>query len=173
MSSAASRAYEKAKNMSLGGSNLRISFSDSSKRKDIIGDEAGYELNDKTCKLLHISLNKNSVVANENVLKDLFKQYGTVKAMHIKNDQGFRPTIYLEYSKPEEAENAINHLVTLDQTGEKRRIIGDPSCDINYYFKKKIMNPMEMMANQVQMANAMPMMRQPNVNYQMSKIFLI
>jgi RNA recognition motif-containing protein len=144
--------------MNLGGNIIRISFSDSAKRRDIIGDEPGYELNEKTCKLLHISLNKNSQVANEATLRELFKKYGTVKAMHIKNDPGFRPTIYLEYSKSEEAENAINNLVTLDQTGEKRKLIGDPSCDINFYFKKKMINPMDMMANQgmQQMANNMP-----------------
>lgn len=134
--------------MNLNGNIIRISFSDSSKRKEIIGDEPGYELNEKTCKLLHISLNKNSQVAPESALKELFKKYGTVKAMHIKNNPGFRPTIYLEYNKPEEAENAINNLVTLDQTGEKRKLIGDPSCDINYYFKKKMQNPMDFINNQ-------------------------
>jgi RNA recognition motif-containing protein len=138
--------------MNIGGNVIRISFSDSGKRKDIIGDESGYELNEKTCKLLHISLNKNSQVASESILKELFKKYGTVRAMHIKNNPGFRPTIYLEYSKPEEAENAINNLVLLDQTGEKRKLIGDPSCDINFYFKKKTV----LMANDVINANMQP-----------------
>jgi hypothetical protein len=139
--SEASRAYEKAKNMNINGNIIRISFSDCSKRREIIGDEPGYEQNEKTCKLLHISLNKNSQVAPEHVLRDLFKKYGNIKAMHIKNNPGFRPTIYLEYTTPEEAANAINYLVTLDHTGEKRKLIGDPSCDINYYYKKKaVMN---------------------------------
>jgi hypothetical protein len=123
--------------MNLLGSIIKISFSDCSKRREIIGDEPGYELTEKTCKLLHISLNKNSVVAPENVLRDLFRKYGNIKSMHIKSNPGFRPTIYLEYTRPDEAENAINNLVTLDHTGERRKLIGDPSCDINYYFKKK------------------------------------
>jgi hypothetical protein len=135
--------------MNVGGNIIKISFSDCSKRREIIGDEPGYELNEKTCKLLHISLNKNSQVAPDNVLRDLFKKYGNIKAMHIRSNPGFRPTVYLEYNRPEEAENAINNLVTLDQTGEKRKLIGDPSCDINYYFKKKSV----MMLNDINNAN--------------------
>lgn len=148
---AASRAYEKGKNMNLNGNVIRVSFSDSGKRRDIIGDEPGYELNEKTCKLLHLSLNKGSNVASESVLRDLFKKYGAIKGLHIKNTPGFRPTIYLEYSKPEEAENALNNLTTLDTNEEKRKLIGDPKCDINYYFKKKF-NPM-MMNNDINNMN--------------------
>lgn len=147
--SCASRAYEKGKNMNLNGNIIRVSFSDSAKRKDIIGDEVGYELNEKTCKMLHISLNRNSPVACENVLKDLFKKYGTVKGMHIKNQVGFRPTVYVEYSKAEEAENALNNLVTLDTNFERRKLIGDANCDINYYFKKKMMMNLNMMNNNI------------------------
>ena len=45
-------------------------------------------------------------------------------------------------------------MINNDQTGEKRKLIGDPSCDVNFYFKKKpkfvfdqknmINNPMNM-----------------------------
>lgn len=135
--------------MTLNGNNIKISFSDNGKRRDILGDESGYELTEKTCKLLHISLNKNSQVAPENILKDIFKKYGYVKGLHVKNNIGFRPSIYVEYNKTEEAENAINQLMTQDLTGEKRKLIGDPSCEINFYFKKKIYfnqnNPFENM----------------------------
>jgi hypothetical protein len=136
----ASRAYEKAKNMTLNGSVIKISFSDNGKRRDILGDESGFELSEKSCKLLHISLNKNSQIPPDNVLKDVFKKYGHVKALHVKNNSGFRSSIYVEYSKPEEAENAISQLMTNDVTGEKRKLIGDPSCEVNFYFKKKNIN---------------------------------
>jgi len=46
----------------------------------------------------------------------------------------------VEYSKPEEAENAINQLITQDATGEKRKLIGDPTCEIDFYYKKKNIN---------------------------------
>jgi len=164
LAASASRAYEKGKNMNLSGNIIRVSFSDSGKRKDIVGDESGYELNEKTCKMLHISLNRNSPVANENILKELFRKYGTVKGMHIKNQIGFRPTVYLEYTKPEEAECALNNLVTLDTNFEKRRLIGDPNCDINYYFKKKMMmNIMNNMQNDHNIQNNMNQMYNRNI----------
>lgn len=126
--------------MTLNGSIIKISFSDNGKRRDIVGDEHGYELNEKTCKLLHISLNKNSQIPQESYLKDFFRKYGYVNGLHVKNHFSFRPSIYVEYSRPEEAENAINQLMTQDITGEKRKLIGDPTCEINYYFKKKNFN---------------------------------
>lgn len=126
--------------MTLNGNVIKISFSDNGKRRDILGDESGFELNEKTCKLLHISLNKNSQIPADNILKEMFKKYGHVKALHVKNNSGFRSSIYVEYCKPEEAENAINQLMTQDVTGEKRKMLGDPSCEVNYYFKKKNIN---------------------------------
>ncbi len=123
--------------MTLNGNVIKISFSDNGKRRDILGDESGYELSEKTCKLLHISLSKNSQIPPDNFLKDLFKKYGYVKALHVKNNSGFRSSIYVEYSKTEEAENAINQFMTQDITGEKRKLLGDPSCEVNFYFKKK------------------------------------
>jgi RNA recognition motif-containing protein len=163
LSASASRAYEKAKNMNFNGNIIRVSFSDSGKRRDIIGDEAGYEVNEKTCKMLHLSLNKGSQVASEQLLKDMFKKYGTIKGFHIKNSPGFRPAIYLEYSKPEETQVALENLTTLDTNNEKRTIIGDPNCDINYYFKKKI-NAQQFFNNQNQNMNMNnPNMMNPNM----------
>lgn len=126
--------------MTLNGNVIKISFSDNGKRRDILGDESGFELSEKTCKLLHISLNKNSQIPQDNVLKEIFKKYGQVKALHVKNNLGFRSSIYVEYSKPEEADNAINQIMTQDVTGEKRKMLGDPSCEVNFYFKKKNIN---------------------------------
>ena len=126
--------------MTLNGNIIKISFSDNGKRRDILGDESGFELSEKTCKLLHISLNKNSQIPPDNVLKEIFKKFGYVKALNVKNNSGFRSSIYVEYSKPEEAENAINQLMTQDVTGEKRKMLGDPSCEVNFYFKKKNIN---------------------------------
>lgn len=135
--SSASRAYEKAKNMNLGGRVIRVSFSDSGKRREIIGDEPGYELSEKTCKLLHVSLNKNSIIGNESTIRDVFSKYGTVKYVQTKSCLGFRPSIYIEYSKCEEAEKAVQELNN-ERNFESRKLLGDPFCDINYYFKKKI-----------------------------------
>ena len=126
--------------MTLNGNVIKISFSDNGKRRDILGDESGFELSEKTCKLLHISLNKNSQIPADNILKEIFKKYGHVKALHIKNNSGFRSSIYVEYTKSEDAENAINQLMTLDVTGEKRKMLGDPSCEVNYYYKRKNIN---------------------------------
>jgi len=126
--------------MTLNGNIIKISFSDNGKRRDILGDESGFELNEKSCKLLHISLNKNSQIPTDSTLKEIFKKSGNVKALHVKNNSGFRSSIYVEFNKPEEAENAINQFMTQDVTGEKRKMLGDPSCEVNFYFKKKTIN---------------------------------
>ena len=132
----ASKAYEKAKNMNLGGRIIRVSFSDSGKRREIIGDEPGYELSEKTCKLIHVSLNKSSTVANESVIKDVFSKFGNVKCIQTKSCLGYRPSIYVEFSKCEEAEKAIQELNNQNNF-DNRKLLGDPYCEVNYYYKKK------------------------------------
>ena len=32
-------------------------------------------------------------------IQDLFKKYGIIKAFNIRNNPGYRPSIYIEYSK--------------------------------------------------------------------------
>jgi hypothetical protein len=38
-------------------------------------------------------------MAPETTIKDAFKKYGNIKAFHIRNNPGFRPSIYIEYTK--------------------------------------------------------------------------
>ena len=70
----------------------------------------------------------------EITIKDLFKKYGNIKAFNIRNNPGYRPSIYIEYSKSvscfnlyEESTAAVEDMINNDQTGEKRKLIGDPS----------------------------------------------
>ena len=42
------------------------------KRNEIICDVPRFVLNEKTCKLIHVSLNKNSVIFIENITRDFF-----------------------------------------------------------------------------------------------------
>lgn len=132
----ASRAYEKAKNMNIGNNIIRVSFSDSGKRREIKGDEPGYELTEKKCKLLHVSLNKNSLLPTEQVIRDVFSKFGNVKYVLTKSCAGYRSSIYVEYAKYEEAEKAVNQMNT-DEELESRTKLGDSQCEVNYYFKKK------------------------------------
>ena len=168
LSASASRAYEKAKNMkiNINGNILRVSFSDSGKRREIIGDEEGYEVNEKNCKLLHISLNIGSNPANEQNIREIFSKYGSIKGLHIKNISGYRPTIYLEFSKPEEAENALHHMTTLDINNEKKALLGDPLCDINFDFKKKL--NFKAQANGIDAKNNVPTSNGPMNNMMMN-----
>ncbi len=93
-------------------------------------------------------MNKNVQIGQDTAIVDMLKKYGTVKNFHTKSSSSFGASIYVEYAKPvrhhfnfkEEAEVAIHNLTTLDQTGEKRKVLGDPSCDINFYYKKKFKN---------------------------------
>lgn len=168
---AASDAYKKGKNSILGGNQLKVSFSDASKRKDIIDDEPGYVLSEKTCKLIYLQLSKTCQIANESIIKDVFKAYGNVKAIQVKSSP--IPIAYVEFSKAEEAESAISGLYLNDTTGEKRKVLGDPTCEIGYYFKKKmkIENNMQQgnmhMNNMNKMMMPMNMMINPNMQQQM------
>ena len=44
-------------------------------------------------------MNKYCQMSPENTIKDLFKKYGIIKAFNIRNNPGYRPSIYIEYSK--------------------------------------------------------------------------
>lgn len=133
--SSASRAYEKAKNMIFNGNKIKISFSNSAQRKDVIGDEEGYELTENNCKLIHIALSKNCEPNKEENIYPIFEKFGKIKNIATKCSPPFRPSIYVEFYKNEDAKNAINNL-----SKEDKQILGDENCEINFYFKKKSEN---------------------------------
>ena len=122
--------------MNLSGRLIKVSFSDSGKRKDIIGDEPGFELTEKKCKLIYASLNKGSNLASEADIIEIFSKFGDVKCIQAKSCTGFRPSVYIEYSKCEEAEKAVKSMNSPSEE-ESRKKLGDKQCDIDYYFKKK------------------------------------
>ena len=57
--SSAIKACEEMKNMNFNGNTIKVNFSNIAQRKDIKGNEEGYELNENNCKLIIVSLNKN------------------------------------------------------------------------------------------------------------------
>ncbi|MCQ2820003.1 MAG: hypothetical protein MJ252_22275 [archaeon] len=164
----ASRAYEKAKNMEIEGKQIKISFSDSGKRKDIKGDEPGFELTEKDCKIIHIYLNKNSEAPEEEKIKNILSKYGTINYIYLKYYTGFRPSIYVEYSKAEEAAKAIQAMNS-EEGMENKKELGDTNCEVNYYFQKKIY-PQEGMPMNNQMPSYNPIqMMNPNMMMQPGK----
>ena len=135
--SSASRAYEKCKNSQIDGKILKISFSNSGKKKEIVGDEKNYVLSEKNCKLIHVSLSKNSTIPNENVIREIFEQYGKIKEINTKNTgPNFRPSIYVEFAKNEDAVKCISEL-NKKENQDKKSKLGDQFCEIDFYFKKK------------------------------------
>ena len=137
----ASNAFKKTINNRdlFNGKRVRILYSDYNIRDGIIGDEKDFILTEKTCKLIYISLNKNSNLANDNLIKEIFGKFGKIKEISSRNVHGYRPSIYIEYSKYEEAQKAINEIMN-DDNLESRKKLGDVNCDVNFYFQKKIYN---------------------------------
>lgn len=137
--SSASKAYEKAKNIQINGSPIKISFSDSGKRHDVIGDEENYELSESTCKLITITFSKNFDIPDEEAIKNAFKAFGKIKNI-CKNSFNLnaKPSYYIEYSECEEANCALQG-VNL----ELKKELGDLNCDVDYYFRKKAIPEIE------------------------------
>ena len=127
------KAYEEEKNNNFNGNVIKVSFSNIAQRKDIKGNEEGYELNENNCKLILITFDKNSELPNEDKILPIFENFGKIKNYSIKNNKN---CIYIEYYKPEEAKKAIDEL-NKDINSENRKMLGDEKVDINFYFKNK------------------------------------
>ena len=127
------KAYEEEKNNNFNGNVIKVSFSNIAQRKDIKGNEEGYELNENNCKLILITFDKNSELPNEDKILPIFENFGKIKNYSIKNNKN---CIYIEYYKPEEAKKAIEEL-NKDINSESRKMLGDEKVDINFYFKNK------------------------------------
>ena len=136
--SSASKACEEARNMNFNGSTLKVSFSNINQRKDIKGNEEGYELNENNCKLIIVNFSKNCESPNEEKISEIFENYGKIKniSVRISAQNQNRPSIYVEYYKAEQAKKAIEELSS-DNNLETRKLIGDENCEINFYFKTK------------------------------------
>ena len=135
----ASKAFEEAKNMNFNGNIIKVSFSNIAQRKDIKGNEEGYELNENNCKLILINLNKNCQAPNEDKIISIFENYGKIKNISVKNANSSqnKSCIYVEYYKAEDAKKAIEEL-NKENNIENRKLLGDENCEINFYFKSKL-----------------------------------
>ena len=134
--SSAIKAYEKENNIYFYGNIINVSFSNPATKKDIIGNEVGYELTVNNCKLIVVCLNKNVPVTDEATAVEIFENFGKVKNIKIKNISNINH-IFVEFYKCEDAKKAIEEM-NKDINYEKRKILGDDKCEINFYFKNKL-----------------------------------
>jgi RNA recognition motif-containing protein len=96
---AAIRACEQGKKMIIDGRQIKVTFSDHTKRKDVAGDAPNYKLTEKTAKSLLIQY-KTGNVCSEEVLKNVLGRYGRIKAVFVKPVQPGsyqKPSIYVDY----------------------------------------------------------------------------
>ena len=137
----ASQAFKKTINRDFfnNGKRLKILYSDYNIRKGIIGDEKNFVLSEKTCKLIHVSINKNSIIPDENTVKEVFNNFGKIKEIYIRNNHNFRHSIYVEFYKYEDAKKAVDEMVK-DNNLDNRKKLGDSNCDVTFYFQKKKYN---------------------------------
>ena len=157
----ANKAIEKNNNMNYKGNIITVNLSNINQRRDIKGNEMGYELGESNCKLILVCLNKNINPINEENAINIFEKYGKIKEVLIKNINN-KNHIFAEYYKPEHAKIAIDEL---NKDIELKKLLGDENCEINYYFKNKSneINPyLNMNANnEPNNINA-----NPNINFQ-------
>ena len=129
----AMKAIEKNDKMNFKGNIINVSLSNISQRRDIKGNELGYELHESNCKLIVVCLNKNMNSTNEENASNIFEKFGKIKMILIKNMNN-RTHIFAEYYKPEHAKLAIDEL---NKDTKIKALFGDENCEINYYFKNK------------------------------------
>ena len=130
------KALNTENNAYFNGNVINVSFSNENQRKDITGNENGFELNENNCKLIVICLNKNMETTNEETILNIFENYGKIKNIAIKNISN-RNHIFIEYYKIEDAQKSIINM-NKEINCEKRKILGDENCEIDFYFKSKL-----------------------------------
>ena len=96
------KALEKGNNMDFNGNIINITFSNPAHKKDIIGNELGYELTENNCKLIVVCFNKNIECSNEETAFNIFENFGKIKNIIIKNIFNIN-NIFIEYYKCEDA----------------------------------------------------------------------
>ena len=129
------KAFNVENNAYFNGNIINVTFSNESQRKDIKGNESGFELNENNCKLIVVCLNKNLETADEETFLNIFENYGKIKNIKIKNISN-RNHIFIEYYKYEEAQRAIIEM-NKEINYEKRKMLRDEKCEIDFYFKNK------------------------------------
>ena len=131
----AMKALEKNDKMNFKGNLITVSLSNISQRRDIKGNEIGYEINESNCKLIVVCLNKsnNLNILNEEYIVNIFAKFGNIKTVLIKNMNN-KIHIFVEYYKPEQAKIAIDEI---NNDIKLKELFGDENCEINYYFKNK------------------------------------
>ena len=95
--SSAMKACEEEKNMNFNGSTIKVNFSNIAQRKDIKGNENGYELNENNCKLILVTLDQNCQVPEEGKILEIFEKFGGIKDFAVKKSSQNKPCIYIEY----------------------------------------------------------------------------
>ena len=142
----AKKALEKENNIYFNGNIINVSYSNENQRKDIKGNENGFELNEYNCKLIVVCLNKNLETVEEDKILTIFENFGKIKYVNVKNINN-RNHIFIEYYKYEDAQKSVVEM-NQDINIDKRRILGDENCEINYFFKSRF-NEINPFLNQV------------------------
>jgi hypothetical protein len=138
----ANKAYVQANGKNIKGNSIKITFSDPARRGSVKGNELGYKLTEENCKTIKIQLAISAKVCDRQCIEKICSKYGSIKAVNIDKPFDQPALIHVEFSKPEEAKNAINGLLSAESE-EKRKLIGDKDCSINYFFSKSRRFPEE------------------------------
>ena len=150
----AGKALEKENNTYFNGNIISVSFSNEAQRKDIVGNEKGYELNENNCKLIVACLNKNLDTAEEKTILKIFQNYGKIKNISVRNVSNSN-YVFVEFYKYEDAQNAVFE-INKEINSDKRKLLGDENCEIELYFRNKHneLNPFSNEGNNIMNMNS-------------------
>ena len=153
--SQAARAFENIDNLSLAMKlNLRISYSDFSKRNGVVGDSATVEDNvDDLTPYLFLAFSSGVNLPRQKSLLRRFAEFGKIKGVLMKPsyDSNFKSFIIVEFERVEEAIKARRYYFLQDKGAKRRSKLGARDIDINILTKvaefRKFELPPQLMKN--------------------------
>lgn len=102
-------AYQEMSHANIEGKQIKMSFSDCAKRKDIIGDEPGFFISIQNCRLLHCTTKRREYSFSESYYYQQFSRFGKINAFLIKFNIPAVQSIFIEYESCSYAKNVYDY----------------------------------------------------------------
>jgi len=182
--SQAARAFENIDNLSMAMKlNLRISYSDFSKRNGVVGDSSTVEDNlDDLTPYLFLAYSSGVNLPRQKNLLRRFAEFGKIKGVLMKPsyDNNFKSFIIIEFERVEEAVKARRYYSLQDKGAKRRSKLGARDIDINILTKvaefRKFELPPQLMKNSSSENSAklnlvMSKLKSKNPNQEIQEIF--
>lgn len=157
--SQAAKAFENIDNLSvIMRLNLRISYSDFSKRNSIVGDNPQVDDNiEELTPYLFLAYNSGSNLPKVKYLKRRLSEFGQIKDILMKPsyNSNFKSFIVVEFETTEQAVKARKYYFLNDKAAKRRFRLGTRDIDINVLTKVSDMRKFEITSQMIKVGPSM------------------